>query len=199
MLQADSSAARRGGDCKGKAPAFEVPLGASVGRWGCRLCVCSACVWCDWPVLMLYGWPDRTNKPSKKSTDEHVVFEWSAASAYGLFLVLLALICDGVYGPMQNKIKQEFGGLTAHHNMLSMNLIQGLFSLLKVGLVDGVPYVAVRGFSEVLSFCQRNPAIVPQIGYMTLTMIAGNLFIYEVRVTACTPRPDMRPKHLPQR
>jgi hypothetical protein len=33
-------------------------------------------------------------------------------------------VCDGFYGPMQNKIKAEYKGLTAHHNMLSMNLIQ---------------------------------------------------------------------------
>lgn len=64
------------------------------------------------------------NKPSKKSADTHVVFEWSARSAWGLLLVFGALVCDGFYGPMQNKIKSEYKGLTAHHNMLSMNLIQ---------------------------------------------------------------------------
>jgi hypothetical protein len=36
-------------------------------------------------------------------------------------------VCDGFYGPMQNKIKAEYNGLTAHHNMLSMNLIQVCF------------------------------------------------------------------------
>jgi hypothetical protein len=94
-------------------------------------------------------------------------------------------ICDGVYGPMQNKIKQEFTGLSAHNNMLSMNLIQGIFSLVQVGMADGVPSVSIRGFSDVMAFCQRNPAIVPMIGYMVLTMIAGNLFIYEVGGVTC--------------
>lgn len=86
---------------------------------------------------------------------------------------------------MQNKIKQEFTELSAHNNMLSMNLIQGIFSLVQVGMADGVPSVSIRGFSDVMAFCQRNPAIVPMIGYMVLTMIAGNLFIYEVGGVTC--------------
>ena len=32
------------------------------------------------------------NKPSKKSVDTHVVFEWSARSAWGLLLVFGALV-----------------------------------------------------------------------------------------------------------
>jgi UDP-galactose transporter B1 len=64
--------------------------------------------------------------PSKKGSQAFVL---DRKTVIGLTLVFLALVCDGIYGPYQNKIAKEFK-VSEFHLMLNMNLWQGLFSFL---------------------------------------------------------------------
>ena len=78
-------------------------------------------------------------KPSKKAGSGDT-FEWNLDMAKGCFLVLLALVMDGVYGPYQNKITKEAEKankgekLSPYHLMFNMNFYQGVFSLIMVSL-----------------------------------------------------------------
>ena len=77
-------------------------------------------------------------KPSKKAGSGDT-FEWNMDMAKGCFLVLLALVMDGVYGPYQNKITKEAEKatgekLSTYHLMFNMNFYQGVFSLIMVSL-----------------------------------------------------------------
>jgi hypothetical protein len=111
VLQADSGPTWRGGYCQGEAPAIEMVVGLSSSRWRRHLRVRTALPWHDDSLFSLAPVHNRelffsvhrslprsvaalrrTNKPSKKSADSSVIFEWNAASGYGLFLVLLALV-----------------------------------------------------------------------------------------------------------
>lgn len=48
---------------------------------------------------------------------------------WGLTFVVLGLVCDGFYGPLQNRIAKEHAEVSAHHLMFNLNFWQGLFAL----------------------------------------------------------------------
>lgn len=66
--------------------------------------------------------------PAKKGTE---AFHLDRKTVIGLVLVFLALVCDGIYGPYQNKIADAYK-VSEFHLMLNMNLWQGLFSLILI-------------------------------------------------------------------
>lgn len=79
----------------------------------------------------------------KGMKDEKV--ELDTKMMIGLGVVLCALLCDGVYGPYQNKIKskaQEQGNkVTGYHNMFNMNIWQGTFAIFFVLVTGELPKV----------------------------------------------------------
>jgi UDP-galactose transporter B1 len=137
---------------------------------------------------------------SKKSKMEGMAdFDYfSTDMAIGCLLVLGALICDGVYGPYQNKIVQDARGRadaarasgaaaddaerlvpSAHHLMLNMNFWQGLFALaiiLTHHLSGGA-----NELLEVRSFVARNPDCFKPLTTFVAAMAIGNLFIYQLQ------------------
>mmetsp|Transcript_14342 Transcript_14342/g.28930 ORF Transcript_14342/g.28930 Transcript_14342/m.28930 type:complete len:368 (+) Transcript_14342:32-1135(+) len=108
-------------------------------------------------------------KPSKKfkHADE---FEFTWTFLYGLFLILLALICDGIYGPYQNKIRNKYKLCGAFNLMFNMNMFQGLFSFIwAVG--DGE-------LQEAFHFIQTHSRVVPYLVNFCASMAVGSSFIY---------------------
>lgn len=96
----------------------------------------------------------------------------ASETSWGLFLVLLALICDGIYGPYQNKITQEYKP-SAYHLMFNMNVWEALFALILC--------VATGDFVKAITFIQKYPDILPILGVFTAMMGFGNIFIYQLQ------------------
>jgi len=104
-------------------------------------------------------------------------FELDQKMMTGLGFVLLALLCDGVYGPYQNRIKTKAKAkgntITAFHNMFNMNLWQGVFALGFCLYTDELPRVA--------AFVARNPAVTVDLAKFGLAMALGNIFIFQLQ------------------
>jgi len=95
----------------------------------------------------------------------------------GLCVVFCALLCDGIYGPYQNKIKskaQEQGfKVTGYHNMFNMNLWQGVFATFFVLATGELP--------KVLAFIQRHPAVLVKLVNLGIAMSFGQVFIFQMQ------------------
>lgn len=90
-------------------------------------------------------------------------------SIYGLILLFLSLILDGVTGATQDKLQEKFR-LTTHELMFYMNFWAVLLLLV---LAIGTGQI-IEGYV----FCQENPAIVYYILTASITSAAGQNFIF---------------------
>jgi len=91
----------------------------------------------------------------------------------GVFLVLCALVCDGIYGPYQNKICNTFKP-SQYHLMFNMNVYELFFAVI-ICLFDGE-------FVHGLEFISKYPKeIIPNIFYFMSTMGIGNIFIFTLQ------------------
>merc|ERR1711920_269366 len=99
----------------------------------------------------------------------------------GLVFVLLALFCDGVYGPYQNKIKTKAKAngfkITGDHNMFNLNFWQGIFALCFC--------LAYGEIGQVMDFIQRNPSVTVDLLKFGAAMAMGNIFIFEFALRRC--------------
>jgi UDP-galactose transporter B1 len=113
---------------------------------------------------------------SKKGGGSEIVFDSNLA--IGLGLVFGALVCDGIYGPFQGKIKQkakEQGKqINGFHNMLNMNMWQGFFSLI-------ICFLHGNEIASAFDFCKRHPDIIPALSAFAGAMAIGNVFIFNVQ------------------
>uniref|UniRef100_A0A7S3WUS4 UDP-galactose transporter n=1 Tax=Strombidinopsis acuminata TaxID=141414 RepID=A0A7S3WUS4_9SPIT len=104
-------------------------------------------------------------------------FELDDKMMIGLFFVLLALFCDGVYGPYQNriKVKAKASGvsLSGYHNMFNMNLWQGVLAAGFCAYSGEIP--------EVMAFATRNPAVLVDLAKFGVAMALGNVFIFQMQ------------------
>merc|ERR1719188_984740 len=96
---------------------------------------------------------------------------------WGLLCVLVALFCDGVYGPYQNRIKTKAAEkgvkITGYHNMFNMNLWQGLLA---------VGFCLYSGeLPKVAAFVTRNPAVLTDLAKFGIAMALGNIFIFQMQ------------------
>jgi len=113
---------------------------------------------------------------SKKGGSNDMAFDKNLC--IGLALVLGALICDGIYGPYQNKIVTAYKGatkegVTGYHLMLNMNLWQGIFAF-AICMTDGE-------ITHAFDFVVKHPEILPALGYFTGAMALGNIFIFQLQ------------------
>lgn len=112
-----------------------------------------------------------------KGSKKNERFELDAKMMTGLFFVLLALFCDGVYGPYQNRIKSKASArgakITGYHNMFNMNLWQGVFALGFCLFEGELPQVA--------DFIARNPAVFADLAKFGVAMAMGNIFIFQMQ------------------
>jgi UDP-galactose transporter B1 len=104
----------------------------------------------------------------KKSPD----MELTPTFFLGLTLVFAALICDGIYGPYQNKICNKYKP-SQFHLMLNMNLYELLFAVL-ICILDGE-------FVHGIEFIQKYPEVLPNMLYFMTTMGLGNIFIFTMQ------------------
>lgn len=122
---------------------------------------------CAGVVVFTYG------KGSKKGEK----FEIDDKLMKGLFFVLLALFCDGIYGPYQNLIKTrakaEGHQITGYHNMFNMNIWQGVFALGFCLYLGELP--------KAVAVVQKNPAILSDLIKYTVAMAIGNIFIFQLQ------------------
>lgn len=104
-------------------------------------------------------------------------FELDEKMMMGLCFVLLALFCDGVYGPYQNKIKTQAKKngvtITGYHNMFNMNLWEGIFASVFCFYYGELP--------QVFAFITRNPAVLKDLIQFGVTMALGNIFIFQLQ------------------
>mmetsp|Transcript_47876 Transcript_47876/g.120699 ORF Transcript_47876/g.120699 Transcript_47876/m.120699 type:complete len:354 (-) Transcript_47876:218-1279(-) len=129
--------------------------------------IVSVAMLCAGVVTFTFG------KGSKKGEK----FELDEKMMLGLFFVLLALFCDGVYGPYQNRIKTKAKAngtqLSGYHNMFNMNLWQGVFALAFCLYSGELP--------EVMAFTTRNPAVLVDLAKFGIAMALGNIFIFQMQ------------------
>eukprot|EP00294_Goniomonas_avonlea_P016228 CAMPEP_0114553000 /NCGR_PEP_ID=MMETSP0114-20121206/7422_1 /TAXON_ID=31324 /ORGANISM="Goniomonas sp, Strain m" /LENGTH=338 /DNA_ID=CAMNT_0001737909 /DNA_START=143 /DNA_END=1159 /DNA_ORIENTATION=+ len=119
-------------------------------------------------ALMSAGVVMFTLLGSKKSGE----FSLDRKLCIGLALVLGALICDGVYGPYQNKIVKLYKP-SPYHLMFNMNAYQGLFSLL-ICCYD-------NELQHGLDFIKRHPDVVRSLLVFVAAMGIGNICIYHLQ------------------
>lgn len=104
-------------------------------------------------------------------------FELDEKMMIGLGFVLLALFCDGVYGPYQNRIKTKAKAkgvsISGYHNMFNMNLWQGVFAGAFCAYTGELP--------EVAAFVTRNPAVLSDLVKFGAAMAMGNIFIFQLQ------------------
>jgi len=106
---------------------------------------------------------------SKKNSPD---MEFTPEFLLGLALVIAALLCDGVYGPYQNKICNQYNP-SQYHLMLNMNFYE-LLCAVCICIVDGE-------FIDGVNFIKRNPDILPNLFYFMTTMGIGNVFIFALQ------------------
>mmetsp|Transcript_6819 Transcript_6819/g.10436 ORF Transcript_6819/g.10436 Transcript_6819/m.10436 type:complete len:367 (+) Transcript_6819:184-1284(+) len=109
-------------------------------------------------------------KPSKKGKHASSEFELTPEFVWGLLMIFLALICDGIYGPYQTYIRKSYKQCGAFHLMFNMNMWQGLFSVIFV-LRDGELF-------ELISFIDRHPKVISYLIEFCVSMAIGSTFIY---------------------
>mmetsp|Transcript_44142 Transcript_44142/g.127391 ORF Transcript_44142/g.127391 Transcript_44142/m.127391 type:complete len:328 (+) Transcript_44142:69-1052(+) len=101
-------------------------------------------------------------------------FELDDKMIIGLCYVLGALFCDGIYGPYQNRLKTKAGGkLTGYHNMLNMNLWQGVYALAFCLYTGELP--------RVIDFVSRNPAVFADMVKFGVAMSMGQVCIFQMQ------------------
>jgi len=97
----------------------------------------------------------------------------------GLVFVTLALLCDGIYGPYQNRIKtkarERHAPITAYHNMFNMNLWQGCMALFVCVVTGEIP--------KVVAFMSKHPAILKIIAEYAAAMALGQVFIFQLQAS----------------
>lgn len=92
----------------------------------------------------------------------------------GLALVIGALVCDGIYGPYQNKITKNYGA-KEFQLMFNMNLYEFVLALI-LCFFTGELVGAV-------SFVQRHPEVLSKMAYFGSTMALGSLFLFKMQAT----------------
>eukprot|EP01051_Picozoa_sp_SAG22_P017226 SAG22_NODE_2607_length_2390_cov_5.701004_2_plen_413_part_00 len=142
-------------------------------------------------------------KPSKKASGGGGGgFEMNEDAMVGIGLVALALICDAIYGPYQDKIVNGAKKLkeenpkapdapSSFHLMFNMNFYQGVVSVIMLAghvVYDVVatgkePAAAVAGSELMLvaKFVEKHPEIIVMFLQFSLAMAFGNVFIYTLQ------------------
>lgn len=100
--------------------------------------------------------------------------EWALTPslAIGMMLVMLALCCDGIYGPYQNKIVKQHSP-SQFHLMFNMNVYEAMMAFVLAGVTGEI----FPGCEFILS----HPEIIPNLSYFMATMGIGNIFIYALQ------------------
>jgi len=100
--------------------------------------------------------------------------DWSPSPALftGIGCVVLALGCDGIYGPYQSKIVKQYGA-NQFHLMFNMNMWE---------LLLAAPISYAKGdLTGALSFIERHEEILPRMAYLGTTMALGSIFIFTMQ------------------
>jgi len=121
-------------------------------------------------------------KPSAKKGSASAFDLSDPSSQWGMLLVAGALVCDGVYGPYQSKIKGQYDPtktlLRPWHLMFNVNLWQGILTLpFAVYAAEGQP----SELSQFIAFAARHQATYVNLAYFAAAMAMGNCFIYSLQ------------------
>jgi len=129
-------------------------------------------------VLFLFFKPSsnpNTGKSGDFSAGSNDEFALTPEFGYGMLLIFLALICDGIYGPYQSYIRKTYHQCGAFHLMFNMNLWQGIFSF-------GCAY-ADGELVETFEFIRRHRRVIPYLVNFCASMAVGSCFIYQLQRT----------------
>eukprot|EP01062_Namystynia_karyoxenos_P066108 TRINITY_DN60119_c0_g1_i1.p1 TRINITY_DN60119_c0_g1~~TRINITY_DN60119_c0_g1_i1.p1 ORF type:complete len:391 (+),score=159.41 TRINITY_DN60119_c0_g1_i1:80-1174(+) len=111
------------------------------------------------------------------SMDINPEIHWDPRTLKGIGLACLGLVCDGIYGPYQNRIKadarKEKREVSSWHLMFNLNFYQGLMALAGCLVTGELP--------EVIAFVQRNPAVLNELLHFGAAMALGNVFIFALQ------------------
>jgi len=114
-----------------------------------------------------------------KGSKEGHTFELDGKLMIGLLFVTIALLCDGIYGPYQNRIKtkacERGAPISAYHNMFNMNLWQGVMAL--------VACLVTNEFPGVAKFISTHPSIIKIIVEYAIAMAVGQVFIFQLQAS----------------
>mmetsp|Transcript_43141 Transcript_43141/g.125634 ORF Transcript_43141/g.125634 Transcript_43141/m.125634 type:complete len:355 (-) Transcript_43141:169-1233(-) len=104
-------------------------------------------------------------------------FEFDEKLMIGLVLVTFELLCDGIYGPYQNRIKtkarQRDAPIVGYHNMFNMNLWQGVFALCACLVTGELPKVA--------AFIAARPSVLIPMAEYAGAVAVGQVFIFQLQ------------------
>jgi UDP-galactose transporter B1 len=106
---------------------------------------------------------------------------------FGLLLIFLALVMDGIYGPFQNKIKaQAPKRITGNHLMFNINLWEGVIAtvmcLAPKSMAELNNYnVMDNDIVKALEFCAKHPEIYRDLLFFSGAMGLGAIFITQLQ------------------
>ncbi|CAD7970065.1 unnamed protein product [Amoebophrya sp. A25] len=106
---------------------------------------------------------------SKKGKSD---FELTPTLFLGLGFVLAALVCDGIYGPFQNRIVAQHNA-SPYQLMFNMNLYELFFAVVLATVTGELP--------KGIAFVVAHPSVLPNLGYFGTTMAIGSLFVYTLQ------------------
>jgi drug/metabolite transporter (DMT)-like permease len=110
-------------------------------------------------------------KPSKKKGAD---FSMDSNMLFGIGMAMCALVCDGFYGPYQNKIVKKYQP-TSWHMMLNANSWQGLMCLPLCLLPMGQ---STSEIERAIAFAGRHPEVYNHLILFASMMALGQSFIY---------------------
>lgn len=133
---------------------------------------------------------DRSSKGAASNTTEKVLSTMSGNSAWGLFLLSVNLLLDGLTNSTQDYIFQRFPSVTGPQMMCVLNLLN---SGLTLAYLFGAPYLqafgverwsgvslagADRELSGALAFIRRHPTVVRDVVSFAVCGAVGQIFIF---------------------
>eukprot|EP00756_Hemistasia_phaeocysticola_P032226 Hpha_TRINITY_DN16398_c1_g1::TRINITY_DN16398_c1_g1_i1::g.62828::m.62828/K15275/SLC35B1; solute carrier family 35 (UDP-galactose transporter), member B1 len=134
--------------------------------------VLSVAVLCAGVVVFTLG---KDTKSIREGTNAEVHLD--EKTVIGLSLAGFALVCDGIYGPYQNRIKKQAIAdgrkVNSYHLMYNMNLYQGLLALGFILYTNELP--------AVVDFVKRNPEVLKPIVNFAAAMALGNIFVFQLQ------------------
>eukprot|EP00397_Hematodinium_sp_SG-2012_P027773 GEMP01029206.1.p1 GENE.GEMP01029206.1~~GEMP01029206.1.p1 ORF type:complete len:330 (+),score=41.51 GEMP01029206.1:195-1184(+) len=120
-------------------------------------------------LLMTVGVIVFTLSGKKAKGESHLSFELFM----GIAFVMLALVCDGIYGPYQNKISKQYNP-SSFNLMFNLNAGEGLLALI-ICIADG-------SLVAFIPFVQRHIIVfAPLLIQFSVCMALGNAFLFKLQ------------------
>lgn len=124
------------------------------------------------------------HSPSKKGHGKGL----SGNSSWGLFLLGINLLFDGLTNSVQDNIKEKFRGYSGARMMVAQNVLSTMLTttyLLLLPVLPGqvlellsIPQASTQEFSQAMAFMTAHPAVIKDVLGFCACGAIGQIFIY---------------------